>query len=261
MKNYFISVLVSNYNKQKFLNKSLKSLTFQKYKNFEIIFYDDASTDNSLNIVKNFKKIQIIKNLKQKSHSAPLNQINSIYHAFEKSKGEIICLMDADDLFSLNKLKIVNNFFITNKKKNILLNLPKLPSGIFKYKKKSYFNSVWPTIFPTSCISIRRKSFRQFFNYSCLKKFPNLEIDARMIIYYYFLLNEYNVLNKILTTYTYDEKGITAKIKKFDKNWWMRRKQAFDYTKFVLNKKNKKFFFNLDFFVTTIIYKVLRCIK
>ena len=117
MKNYFISVLVSNYNKQKFLNKSLKSLTFQKYKNFEIIFYDDASTDNSLNIVKNFKKIQIIKNLKQKSHSAPLNQINSIYHAFEKSKGEIICLMDADDLFSLNKLKIVNNFFITNKKK------------------------------------------------------------------------------------------------------------------------------------------------
>ena len=185
----------------------------------------------------------------------------ALKYAFEKSKGEIICLMDADDLFSLNKLKIVNNFFITNKKKNILFNLPKLPSGIFKYKKKSYFNSVWPTIFPTSCISIRRKSFRQFFNYSCLKKFPNLEIDARMIIYYYFLLNEYNVLNKILTTYTYDEKGITAKIKKFDKNWWMRRKQAFDYTKFVLNKKNKKFFFNLDFFVTTIIYKVLRCIK
>ena len=64
-KNY-ISILITNYNKEKFLKKSLSSVVSQSFKNYEIIFYDDASTDNSINIVKKFKKVKLIKNFKKK---------------------------------------------------------------------------------------------------------------------------------------------------------------------------------------------------
>ena len=104
-KNY-ISILITNYNKEKFLKKNLLSVVNQSIKNYEILFYDDASTDNSINIVKEFKKIKLIKNPKKNNiKSPPLNQINGIIKAFKSSKGNIICLLDSDDIFKKNKLK------------------------------------------------------------------------------------------------------------------------------------------------------------
>ena len=88
--------------------------------------------------------------------------------------------------------------------------------------------------------------------------YPNLEIDARITIFYYFFFNEYNILNKKLTVYNYDSEGITAKIKKFSKIWWFRRKEAFSYLKFILRKKNKKFNLNLDYIITTIFNFVIK---
>ena len=111
----FISILITNYNKSKFLKKSLDSLKKQNYKNFEIIIFDDCSTDNSLKIIKKFKKINLITNKKKKFISPALNQINGILKCFKKSKGKIICLMDADDYFKKDKLKLINIFFGKNK--------------------------------------------------------------------------------------------------------------------------------------------------
>ena len=65
MKDNFISILITNYNKSKFLKKCLKSLLDQKYNNFEIIIFDDCSEDNSIKIIEEFKKIKLIKNKKK----------------------------------------------------------------------------------------------------------------------------------------------------------------------------------------------------
>ena len=42
------SVIVVNFNNEKYVNRCLNSLHKQNYKNFEIIFVDDSSTDNSI---------------------------------------------------------------------------------------------------------------------------------------------------------------------------------------------------------------------
>ena len=60
-----ISVLITNYNKSKFIKRSLKSVISNRYKNYEIILFDDASTDNSLKILKQFKDIKLITNKKK----------------------------------------------------------------------------------------------------------------------------------------------------------------------------------------------------
>ena len=61
MKNNLISILITNYNKDKFLTKCLYSIKNQNYNNYEVIIFDDCSTDNSLNIIRKFKKVRLIK--------------------------------------------------------------------------------------------------------------------------------------------------------------------------------------------------------
>ena len=121
MKNNFISILITNYNKSKFLHKSLSSVISQNYKNYEIIVFDDCSTDNSIKIINYFKKIKLLRNKKKKISSPALNQINGIKRTFLKSKGNIICLMDSDDYFKKDKLKVINEYFQVNKKKRFCI--------------------------------------------------------------------------------------------------------------------------------------------
>tara|TARA_B100001057_G_C22731679_1_gene904051 strand:- start:273 stop:1061 length:789 start_codon:yes stop_codon:yes gene_type:complete len=255
--NNFISVLITNFNKSKYLKKSLGSLKNQNYKNYEIIFFDDKSTDQSLKIVKKIKKARIIKNLIKKS-SAPLNQINGVDKAFKRSKGNIICLMDADDFFFKNKLLSISKFFDENKEKNIVFNYPKISKRekfIFRQKKSK---NIWPTIFPTSCISIRRNTFKSIMKNIEKNRFDRLEIDTRVCIYSNFFLNEYNILKKNLTIYNYDPNGIMAKIPKYSKLWWIRRDQAFGYLKLLLKKRKVKFKFSYDYYITLTISFILR---
>ena len=61
MKNDLISILITNYNKEKFLKKCLDSVYYQNYRNYEIILFDDCSDDKSLEIIKKYKKIKLIK--------------------------------------------------------------------------------------------------------------------------------------------------------------------------------------------------------
>ena len=64
------SILITNYNKEKFLKKTINSCLKQNYKNKEIIFFDDKSSDNSLKIVQKYKKVFLIRNKKKNIYLA-----------------------------------------------------------------------------------------------------------------------------------------------------------------------------------------------
>ena len=61
-----ISVIVNCYNGEKFIFKSVNSILNQTHTNYEVIFFNNASTDNSENIIKKLKnkKIKILKSKK-----------------------------------------------------------------------------------------------------------------------------------------------------------------------------------------------------
>ena len=63
----------------------LNSCVNQSYKNKEIIFYDDASSDNSLSIVQEYKSIKIIKNKSKKYKSEFIKEIAE--NVLKKVKG------------------------------------------------------------------------------------------------------------------------------------------------------------------------------
>ena len=255
----FISILITNYNKEKFLDKSLKNVCNQNFKNYEIIIFDDCSTDRSINVIKKYKNVKLIVNkTKNKKKSAPLNQINGIIKCFKKSKGNIICLLDADDYFKKDKLSKIDQFFRKNKELNCVYDFPSNNTSQFIFKKKNNKKSIWPTIFPTSCISLRKKFLKIFLTNVNKNQFPSLEIDARLAIFSKFYMNEYNIINKKLTHYNYDENGITAKIKKYSKLWWIRRSEAFSYMRIIIKKKKRLFIYSFDYYFTNFLVFLIK---
>lgn len=254
-----VSILISNYNKFNYLKKTLKNVLNQNFKNYEIILFDDQSTDKSLELIKKYKKIKLIINKKKKIPFSPmLNQINAVHQSFKKSKGKIICLMDADDVFFKYKIFHINDFFQKFKNKNFLVNTPKTSNAFFKFKHKNKNKHIWPTIFPTSCISARRSFLKKFFKYSLPKKFKNLAIDARLSIFAKYFYNDYNILDKELNTYAIDQKGNWSIYKHLSINWWISRNEAFEYLKFILKLRNKNFKKSIDYYLTKTIYWIIK---
>ena len=118
------SIIITNYNKSNFILEAVKSSIQQTYKNNEIIFFDDKSTDNSLNKIKNFKKknnykIKIISNPQKKKSFATFNHIAAIKKSLSQAKGKYIFLLDSDDYFHKDKISNIIKTFETDKKKKI----------------------------------------------------------------------------------------------------------------------------------------------
>ena len=185
MKKNFVSILITNYNKSRYLKKTISSCLSQNFDNKEILVFDDCSTDDSLKVLNKFKKIKVIRNKKKKFKSGPLNQIYGLNELFKISKGNIIFLLDSDDMFRKNKLFEISKIFKKNKKINFIQDTPLI--NLFKkrmlLKKKKFFFSIWPSFFPTSCITFERSFFQNFKKVLRKNEFPNLEIDARLSIY------------------------------------------------------------------------------
>lgn len=94
MKNTLFSIIIANFNGEKYLETCLNSVLKSNYKNFEIIIVDDASTDQSLDILNRYKirnpKIIILKNKMNIGPAASRNK------ASRNAKGSVIVFLDND---------------------------------------------------------------------------------------------------------------------------------------------------------------------
>ncbi|KAA5824048.1 glycosyltransferase family 2 protein [Algibacter amylolyticus] len=100
----FFSVVIPLYNKADYIEATLNSVLNQNYKNFEIVIVNDGSTDTSLmkakTVLKQFKETTFIEQ-ENKGLSASRNKGISV------SKGAIIALLDADDLWHVDYLETI----------------------------------------------------------------------------------------------------------------------------------------------------------
>lgn len=97
-----VSIIVPVYNAEKYIERCIKSLIEQTYKNIEIILINDGSKDSSLNILRNFEKIDSRVILIDQSNMGPSTARNM---GIEKSKGDYIAFIDADDSIELNYIE------------------------------------------------------------------------------------------------------------------------------------------------------------
>jgi len=93
-----VSILINNYNYARFLGEAIDSALAQTYPNIEVIVVDDGSTDNSREVIARYGA-RILALLKENGGQA------TAYNAgFAVCTGEIICLLDSDDIFKPEKV-------------------------------------------------------------------------------------------------------------------------------------------------------------
>jgi glycosyltransferase involved in cell wall biosynthesis len=102
-----VSIIINNYNYERFLAKAINSALEQTYPYLEVVVVDDGSTDGSRDIISGFGN-RIVPVLKSNG-----GQASCFNEGFKASKGEIVLFLDADDIFYPEKVeKIVTLFHV-----------------------------------------------------------------------------------------------------------------------------------------------------
>ena len=151
-----VSIIMPSYNTARFIEESIKSVLAQTYTNWELIIVDDASTDNTDEVVKKFtepaevnaSKIHYLKNAQNSGAAVSRNR------ALAQAKGKWIAFLDSDDLWAPEKLEKQLKFMVENgyafsytryeimdeggKSLRILVGGPK------RITKTGMFNYCWP---------------------------------------------------------------------------------------------------------------------
>ncbi len=115
------------YNGEKYLKEAIESVLAQSYQNWEIIFWDNQSTDRSAEIFKSYNDPRL------KYHFAPSHTMlyEARNYALDKASGEFIAFLDVDDWWLPNKLEkqiplfsdpdvgmVCGNYWIVSERKN-----------------------------------------------------------------------------------------------------------------------------------------------
>jgi len=95
-----VSVIINCFNGAEYLNLAIDSVREQTYKNWEIIFWDNISTDNSAEIVHGYSDNRI-KYFYADKHT-PLYEARN--RALRETKGEFVAFLDVDDIWMREKL-------------------------------------------------------------------------------------------------------------------------------------------------------------
>jgi len=95
-----VSIIINCYNGEKFLSEAINSIYAQTYKNWEIIFWDNASIDSSAAIAKSYDK-----KLKYYRARSTTTLSHARFEAIKKAEGKYLSFLDCDDIWQNDKLE------------------------------------------------------------------------------------------------------------------------------------------------------------
>jgi len=209
-KKNFITILINSYNGEKTIYKTIKSALRQTYKKYEILIIDDASSDNTVNLIKKFKnkKIRLYRNKKN------IGLGKSRVLAQSKIQGEYVCILDQDDIWNKNKIKSQLKLFLKDKKIGLVATGYKLIDENDKiislenkyYDKKNFINYLsFKNIFAHSTIMYRTKYAKSVGWYSNkLIYAQDYDLTLRILKKY-----EFKFLKSLLASIRINQKSMT----------------------------------------------------
>lgn len=178
-----VSVVMPIYNAQRYLIEAVDSILSQTFENFELILINDASTDNTLQIINKYKRKDkriIVINNKQN-----LRMAESLNIAIGQTKSDIIARMDQDDISLPNRLEVqyaflqkhpnvtvIGNNIIIIDEQDKIIGIRTYPTDSIGLKKIMFRYS--PFAHPT--VMFRKNTFKKMGGYRN-EKHPCEDID------------------------------------------------------------------------------------
>jgi len=114
-----ISIITTSYNYENYISETIKSVLAQTYTDWELIIVDDASCDNSVEVIKSFcedKRIKLI------CHDRNKGLAQAVKTGLKYAKGEWIAFLESDDLWVENTLDERVNAIKNNSQIGIIFN-------------------------------------------------------------------------------------------------------------------------------------------
>ena len=212
-----ISIITVCLNSEKTIKKAIESVNFQNYVDYEHIFIDGGSTDNTVDLIKANAISSVIISEKD----------NNIYDAMNKginvAKGEIICFLNSDDYYLKNNVfETVCKIAKTSEQKKILIacnteifNPIKKSSSLFK----SYGSGSFPLLYnqlPHPSLFIKTDSKKELlFN----DKFP-IAADLHQQFRLKFLEGYHLIVSNFTSTRLIIGGASTGSLKKYFRNFY-----------------------------------------
>jgi glycosyltransferase involved in cell wall biosynthesis len=113
-----VSIMMCAYNRAHYLPQAIESVLMQNYKGWELLVLDDASIDNTAEVMKSYAnepRIRYMKHLQNKGLAENRN------FGLKESKGEYVAILDSDDYWTdTNKLTSQVNFLSQNKEYGLI---------------------------------------------------------------------------------------------------------------------------------------------
>jgi len=132
-----VSIILPSFNAEIYLQTTIQSLLAQTYKNIEILFIDDGSTDKSEDVVYGFKSSKI--NYYKIKHAGIPKAIN---YGISKARGELIAIQDADDCSHPDRIEKQVEYLSNN------LSVSMVGTSIAYFTNS--INKTWKVFFPTN---------------------------------------------------------------------------------------------------------------
>ena len=149
-----VSVIVPIYNVEKYIEKCLKSIINQSYRNLEILLINDGTTDNSMEIVKKYINDKRIKIINQKNQGVSEARNNGLKNA----TGNYIMFVDSDDWLDFNCIEKCLNFLKEYELEVVLF--PRKNEYIQSSIKKEQF---FKTTILENKLEVEKKILRRYF--------------------------------------------------------------------------------------------------
>ena len=232
-----VSVIINVHNGEQYLSECINSVLNQSFIDFELIIYDNESTDDTKKIISSFKDVRI----KYYKSDKFLKLGDARNRALEKVNGEYIAFLDCDDLWMATKLEkqikifknnlntgivICNTIFFNNSGKQKVLYKSKPPTGrVFSNLLSNYFISL-------ETVLIKKKYLDKLNN--------RFYLNFQMIEEYDLLLR----LSLICELDYVDE--ILSKWRVHQKSWTWNKEDLFFKEKKILIKKLKDLIPNFE---------------
>jgi glycosyltransferase involved in cell wall biosynthesis len=163
-----ISIVTITYNRAHLIGETIQSVLDQTYSDFEYIIIDDGSTDTTEYVVRSFNddRIKYYKYEKNDKRSFLRNE------GIRKAKGELISILDSDDLWTKDKLETIHFIFNTNPEINFVIhNLAFIPEGLgikdpFADFKADFYKNILDDLFsnkilPYSIFTVKKSTLDQ----------------------------------------------------------------------------------------------------
>lgn len=189
-----VSIVMNCYNGEKYLKAAVDSVISQTYKNWELIFYDNASTDKSLDIINSYchKNIKLFTSQNNTSLGKARN------NAISKCLGSFIAFLDVDDIWLPKKLEKQIPLFDNNNVGVVICDTlffedDKIIKQLYKFKKPPT-GYVFRDLLINSFISLETAIVRK----KCLKKLDHFFDDR------FSMIEEYDFFLRILYDFELD---------------------------------------------------------